>query len=256
VDLRSTCVVELTLEDVLGLEWGSRGKHKQIKEKFMGVFAVLVGHCLSERATLQRLSYFVRLLSRRLPTGGTSAERESVRDELRSVAVALSCYRMSMASDDCGGSMEMREFFSEIRRVHDVGLLKTELGNVLRDVLALIEVDREDERRLKKRREELFEQQRKRLEGRKIRISSSQRRHFEILVYCVSVFAAPFIVVGSCFGMNNNDVPVHVPWGYVLLGCGVTSVVLSLFVVVNFCRGRPALESLREERRRLRERGS
>jgi hypothetical protein len=257
--LRSTCVVELSLEEVLGLEWGGRSQRKHFMKHFMVGFAVLAQHCLSERITLEKLSYLTALLSRKLPTPDvsrplTAAAKEEVRAELMSLAMMLARYRASMASDDCGGRADFRDFFQEIRKAYDVGLLKNELRGDLRDTLAMVESDRVDEREIDSRRERLYKKRQQRLEVRKDRIRDAQKNNFEILIYASAALAAPFLVVCAVFGMNNYDVPAYVPWGYVLLGCGVVSIAMVLVIIVNFNRGRPALEVLREEWRRFNER--
>ncbi len=256
--LRPTCVVELSLEEVLGLEWGPRGVQKQFRKQFLGVFAVLAQHCLSERVTLEKLSYLAALLSRRLPTPGVAqqmkaSEKEEVRGELMSLAMMLARYRASMAGDDCGGRAEMHEFFLEIRKAYDVGLLKSELRSDLRDTLAMVENDRVDERELDVRREKLYKKRQQRLEERKEGITDLQKRHLEILVYSIAALATPFLVLGAVFGMNNSDTPVYVPWGYLLLGGGVVSIAVFLVIMVTFQTGQPEMEALLEEEREFRE---
>ena len=257
--LRATCVVELSLEEVLGLEWGTRSQRKHFQKQFMVAFAVLAQHCLSERVTLEKLSYLAALLSRKLPTPGVSqslsaAAKEEVRGELMALAMMLARYRASMASDDCGGRADMRDFFQEVRKAYDVGLLKAELRSDLRDTLAMVESDRVDERELDNRRERLYKKRQQRLAVRKEHIRDAQKHNFEILVYSVAALASPFLVVCAVFGMNNTSVPVYVPWGYLLLGCAVVSITMVLVIAVNFNRGGPDLQVLREEWRRFNER--
>ena len=64
----------------------------------------------------------------------------------------------------------------------------------------------------------------------------------------MSAVTTPFFVICAIFGMNNDDLPAYVSWGYLLLACGVVSAAVFLIMLVNFYRGRPALKALKQER--------
>jgi hypothetical protein len=149
--LRATCVIQLSLEEMLGLEWGPRALQKQFLRQLVGIYGVLAQHCLSERTTLERLSYLAALIARRLPSPdhllvSPAGDKSAVRTELTALAMMLTRYSSSMASDDCGGRLDFRDFFASVRRAYGVGLLKSELRGDLRDTLAMVESDRVDER--------------------------------------------------------------------------------------------------------------
>ncbi len=254
--LRATCLIELSLEEMLGLEWGPKKLQKQFLKQLVGVYGLLAQHCLSERTTLERLSFLAALVARRLPTPDrvmVKADKSAVRSELTGLAMMLARYSSSMASDDCGGRAEFREIFAAVRRAYGVGLLKSELRGDLRDTLAMVESDRVDEHTLDKRREQLYKKRVRRLEEKKSRIRIFQKRYFEILVYTSIALATPFLVVCGVFGMNNNDLPIYVPWGYLLLGCGVASLLLLLVMVSIFVLVRPKLERVHAEEALLKE---
>jgi hypothetical protein len=262
--LRSTCVMELSLEEILGLEWGPLSLQKQFRRQLMGIYALLAQHCLSERTTLERLSYLAALVSRCLPSPQRSEatdqmvvkdlpDKDMVRRELTALAMMLAKYSSSMSSDDCGGRTEFREFFAAVRRAYGVGLLKSELRSDLRDTLTMVESDRNDEIALNERREMLYKKHAHRISNRKTEIRQFQKRFFEILVYSSLAVAMPFLVVCACFGMNNDDVPTYVPWGYVLLGCSVTSIFLFLVMLVTFMRDKPVLEMIHQEQNIVKE---
>ncbi len=51
--------------------------------------------------------------------------------------------------------------------------------------------------------------------------------------------------------MNNSDLPRNVSWAYLMMSCGLVSVVLFFLVYVNFNRGRPELLALSREEQLL-----
>ena len=117
------------------IEFNQSNGKKNFGKHFMRMFCVLSLHCLSERKTLEKLSFLAALQSQNLPNPQSSEtktlkEKEKVRRNLISLATMLVRYRSSMASDDCGGRTEFREYFKELRRVYNIAALKSELREV------------------------------------------------------------------------------------------------------------------------------
>jgi hypothetical protein len=113
LQLRANASIAIARDGRFGLEWGSVLKKTFVKQ-FLGVFCVLTLHCLSERATLEKLSYLSALESQNLPAPGanrTLKDKDKARRKLLSLATMLVRYRSSMASDDCGGRSEFRLYF-------------------------------------------------------------------------------------------------------------------------------------------------
>lgn len=58
-----------------------------------------------------------------------------------------------------------------------------------------------------------------------------KRKHcFDITFGLLAAVLAPFAIVTSAFGMNNEDIPVYVSWGWLLGGCAF----ISLFIFACF----------------------
>ena len=245
--LRPNAVASLALEDIFGFCWGSSASRKLFVKQFMGILAVLTRHCLAERATLERLSYLAALQAPQLPRQASLAEKDAAHRALHSLALMLARYRASMASDDCGGRPEFRDFFQGVREAYDVSVLKSELREDLRDTLRLVENDRIVERKQTTRLEQRFKQKSNKLEDRKQYIRDVQQRYLEVLIYALTAVFTPFFVLAAIFGMNNDSVPTDVSWGYLVLGCGVAAIFLFLLSVLNFIRRRPQLNAVKEE---------
>lgn len=121
IQLRANAVIAVSRDGRFGLEWGSSLKRTFVKQ-FLGVFCVLTLHCLSERTTLEKLSYLSALESQNLPAPGVSAgrtmsDKDKARRRLLALATMLVKYRSSMASDDCGGRSEFRLYFLVRKKV-------------------------------------------------------------------------------------------------------------------------------------------
>ncbi len=57
-------------------------------------------------------------------------------------------YTLSMSSNDCGGSSEFSEFFMTIRKVMGIPELRAELSSELKDVLAVVESNYQDSKKI------------------------------------------------------------------------------------------------------------
>jgi len=126
---RANRLIRIAREGVFALQWGNG---RTFMKQMMTVYAILSRHCLSERVILEKLSYLAALRSQNLPSPGerssmSISEKDQIRRELMELATMLVKYRSSMASDDCGGRSEFREFFQTVRRTYQVADLKQEL---------------------------------------------------------------------------------------------------------------------------------
>ncbi len=133
--VRSNVAVGLAREGVVGLVWSSRTA-SSFQKRFFGVYLALGLHCLSERVTLEKLSYLEALSSQVLPSatdrGLGMAKKEAARREIVALATSLVRYRTGMATDDCGGRPEYGEFFQILRSLYSISELKKELGEEVR----------------------------------------------------------------------------------------------------------------------------
>ena len=260
LSIRANVLVGLSREGVFGVEWAvttSRGMGQQrFMKLFMGVYAMLTTHCLSERVTLEKLSYMAALQSQNLPDPGTSqsrnlSEKDAIRRELMALATMLVRYRSSMASDDCGGRSEFREYFQNLRLVFNIAALKSELREELQDTLSIVESDWLEEKRNEKNLELLWKLKKETISKRKLDIQLRRKRVFDVLYSAFTALGLPFLLISGLWGMNNDDLPREVSWGYLMLGCGVVSIVLFFVIYVNFNRGRPELLALSREEQLL-----
>lgn len=257
VQVRSNALIGIAREGVVGIEWESTGKKTFVKQ-FMGIFGVLTLHCLSERATLEKLSYLAALQTQNLPTPGVRgtkslAEKEGIRRELMALATMLVRYRSSMASDDCGGRSEFREYFQELRQVYSVAALKNELREELQDTLAIVESDWMEEKREAKNRELVWKLKKDEISKRRDEIRERRKRVFDVLYSAFSALGLPFLLIANVWSMNNYDLPRSVSWAYLMIGCGLCSVVLFFIIYFNFNVGRPQMHALAKEEKMLNE---
>ncbi len=185
-------------ERVIDVEWGM--PKKTFLKQFVGIFCVLTLHCLSERVTLEKLSYLAALESQNLPTPGSNrslAEKDQIRRKLMSLATLLVRYRSAMASDDCGGRSEFREYFQTLRQVFSVASLKDELREELQDTLAIVESDWMEEKRNEKNSELLWKLKKDEISKRKEDITTRQKRVFDIIYSAFSALGLPFILIAN-----------------------------------------------------------
>jgi hypothetical protein len=271
--LRANAMIAVARDGRFGLEWGTALKRTFVKQ-FLGVFCVLTLHCLSERTTLEKLSYLSAIESQNLPAPGmvagrTMSDKDKARRRLLGLATMLVRYRSSMASDDCGGRSEFRLYFmvsssclllawvssccfsQELRSVFGIAGLKIELREELQDTLAIVESDWMEEKRNEKNSELLWKLKKDALSKRKEEILAWQKRVFDVIYSAFSALGLPFIIIANIWSMNNSDLPREVSWAYLMLGCGLVSVVLFFLIYITFNRGRPELKSLREEEQAL-----
>jgi hypothetical protein len=133
--VRSNVAVGLAREGVVGIVWSSRSA-SSFQKRFFGIYLALGLHCLSERVTLEKLSYLEALSSQVLPSASDRtvgmAQKEAVRREIVALATSLVRYRTCMATDDCGGRPEYGEFFQILRSLYSIKALKKELGEEVR----------------------------------------------------------------------------------------------------------------------------
>ncbi len=195
---RANALIATSREGLIGVEWGM-SKRTFIKQ-FVGIYCVLTLHCLSERVTLEKLSYLAALESQNLPAPGSNrslAEKDVIRRKLMSLATLLVRYRSAMASDDCGGRSEFREYFQTLRQVFSVAALKDELREELQDTLAIVESDWMEEKRNEKNSELLWKLKKDEISKRKEDITTRQKRVFDIIYSAFSALGLPFILIAN-----------------------------------------------------------
>ncbi len=196
--LRANALIATSREGLFGVEWGT--PKKTFLKQFVGIFCVLTLHCLSERVTLEKLSYLAALESQNLPTPGSNrslAEKDLIRRKLMSLATLLVRYRSAMASDDCGGRSEFRDYFQTLRQVFNVAPLKDELREELQDTLAIVESDWMEEKRNEKNSELLWKLKKEEISKRKEDITNHQKRIFDVIYSAFSALGLPFILVSN-----------------------------------------------------------
>ncbi len=129
--------------------------------------------------------------------------------------------------------------------------MKNELREELQDTLAIVESDWMEEKRNEKNSELVWKLKKDALSKRKEEILSWQKRVFDVIYSAFSALGLPFIIIANIWSMNNSDLPREVSWAYLMLGCGLVSVVLFFLIYINFNRGRPELIALRAEEQAL-----
>lgn len=109
---RRSCVLALSPNGCVGLEWGGVAPSRSFGRHFFGLLLVLQRHCLAEHTMLTKLSYLAAWRSQGLHAAlGSVTETEKMRFMLLRLSSFLVHYRTSMMSDDCGGMAETRTFF-------------------------------------------------------------------------------------------------------------------------------------------------
>jgi hypothetical protein len=139
----------------------------------------------------------------------------------------------------------------ELRSVFGIAALKIELREELQDTLAIVESDWMEEKRNEKNSELLWKLKKDGISKRKEEILAWQKRVFDVIYSAFSALGLPFILIANIWSMNNSDLPRQVSWAYLMLGCGLVSVILFFLIYISFNRGRPELMALREEEKVL-----
>lgn len=145
-------VLSVAREGVLGLCWGSLEEHRTFQLQFHGALHVLSIQALSERVTLERLSYLMALRCQSMwappmahdftsvgPDDAPSLNsNDKVRKDIARLSYMLMRYRSCMSSDDCGGRPEYGEYFLILRQLYFISELKEEIAEKLQDVLSVV----------------------------------------------------------------------------------------------------------------------
>lgn len=173
-------VLGMAREGVFGLCWGEIEEHRTFQHQFHNALYVLSLHALSERITLERLSYLEALRSQSLPSQYVSPialaaasvspavvldqsylnAKDKARNDIARLSNMLVRYRSCMASDDCGGRPEYNEYFVILRQLYSVPELKEEIGEELQDMLSVVHRDYIEEYQRAKSLQEEWEMKR------------------------------------------------------------------------------------------------
>lgn len=249
LQVRADFVVCITREGVSSFAWGESNNYEQV----LKIQSVLVAHCLTERFTLEKLSYLAALKSQQLVIAGN--EEFTVHDLRRKVAalaIKVVRYCNSMVPDDCGGSIsEHQEFFTLLRSVFRIKELKKELCEQVQDMLAIIDKHwlNEEMEATKKalsrtlQRDNLYKQ-----------LQAAEKRAtlvMDVASNLVVGVSLPMVLGINFFSMNNFDAPLWVPWKAVVIASAVVSIVIVGGLGLLFFRYRQRLLPLAVEKRNL-----
>jgi hypothetical protein len=252
--VRSNVAVGVAREGIVGLVWNSRTS-SSFQKRFFGVFLALTMHCLSERVTLEKLSYLEAISSQFLPLATDAkvevSKKESARREIVALATSVVRYRTCMATDDCGGRPECGEFFKILRSLFSVAELKKELGEEVHDMLTIVNRDWNEERQRSKKKEMLWKIKRDELAKEIARTKNNTKLLSDVASNAVLGVCFPFMVVINIFTMNVPSVPSWFPWSWAMIIAGSFSgLIIAVFLVVHFYF-RAALLKLKAEKQLL-----
>lgn len=255
--------IGMSKEGNVSISWGLPDSSESVSfethqwhMKFQGIFLLLTLHALGEKSVLYELSDVAAFQAETLQfTNEVNLEEmKNWRNKLRHLASLVVRYTLAMSSNDCGGTSEYSDFFTNLRSVFGIQALREELSNELKDVLAVVESNYlEEERRQRDvndaSRRKAYEKQ-KELEI----MHSRQKDAFEIVASVLSSFTLPFVVVAGIFGMNNHTLPVDISFWKVMVWTFVASILLliGLLVLRNVLRRKLT----RNQNRELEEFGS
>eukprot|EP01126_Amoeba_proteus_P060071 TRINITY_DN7914_c0_g1_i9.p1 TRINITY_DN7914_c0_g1~~TRINITY_DN7914_c0_g1_i9.p1 ORF type:complete len:206 (-),score=44.12 TRINITY_DN7914_c0_g1_i9:174-791(-) len=156
----------------------------------------------------------------------------------------MTSYTLQMSGDDCGGLQEYSDFFTASRKVFVIDQQRQELSSELREVLAIMESNYDEETQKFKKIEKLNDS-----------LSERRRLMWDLTLSVISLFSIPYLTVSSIFGMNNDDLPDDISWYRLMAICGATSAAL-LFVfglIVYFFIIRPTFQTRKLFRTRVEE---
>merc|ERR1712178_260380 len=125
------------------------------------------------------------------------------RNSLRTIAILMVRYMLSMSSDDCGGPSDYYTFFSSVRTVFAISEHRQELREELQDVLALTESNYQEEARrikddkkmrsrrkkeLERREKEEKERRRKKKKKTKAKVKAIKGRQKDLTDFFLTIF--------------------------------------------------------------------
>ncbi|GMV43773.1 MAG: hypothetical protein AMXMBFR64_54890 [Myxococcales bacterium] len=242
-----------------------------------GVYLVLALLVQAERGALSRLEELVAaqvaaVLRLKRPAGGADAAHadnvRAARDALRTLAVDMVQYTLSMTPDDTGAITDYDDFFDALNSVYGVKEMQAAVRDDLREVVSLVEAtyhelqeirqheeavaqaerlqmeQRERDADARRREAERAADEARRLEGearlkrqrqqdldereRHWKLGELRDRRVQGLVAVAGGLTLPFVLVASVFGMELQTLP---QWDIrVVIGLAVAaSVTLGLF---------------------------
>lgn len=183
------CWFSFSREGIVGLEYMKKDE-TSTGPSFMQSFAplsfVLTVHCLSERLTLEKLSYLTALRSQSLDIVLEGMDRQLIQRRLQAVNSMLVRYRASMSTDDCGGPIEARKYFRVMRFSQSIIKVKATLQQQLMDADFVLrseaneerQKDLESEQRWTSMKNEFAERERDAKEEPKVRHDNSSKDTF------------------------------------------------------------------------------
>ena len=181
-------------EGVIALEWETESN--AFTKQFMSLFNTLNLHCLSERATLEKLSFLAALQSQHLTVQQKEQEEMAkIRSGIVNLNSMLIRYRTSMASDDCGGSLAARKFFKVIRFVQSIAKFKDTLLEQLQDSEYIMECSLTEERKSKMAKERLWIIQKDEFMNEEKRLRDSPKVAFDMFALALVAVFAPLLVL-------------------------------------------------------------
>lgn len=243
-------VIGFAREGVFGLEWGpdvALGSRRHL-EQFHGIFYELCAHCLLERTTLERLSYFAAIQAQHLSLTN-DVERERLRAEFGELSSQLLRYRTVMACDDCGGSVEVRKFFKILRYVHSIAVFKQTLFDQFQDAKYIMDCERREERTslLEKDRKWIMRKEQISLEQEEL--TQRPKLLFDLLFFAFIAVTFPFILISTMWGSNQDDLPRGVHWSSLVIAAAVSSAVFLIAFGIFYMFARRHIKELERERR-------
>jgi hypothetical protein len=253
--LRHNAVVSMSREGVFGLVWDAE-REGSFFDHFMGLYLTLTLHALSERVTLEKLSYLEALYSQHLPAheDGKRAAREHIelaRASVLSLASLLVRYSSCMASGECGGRPEHGEFLSILRRLYRLVELKQELGEEVQDMLEIVNREWDEARRRSKKKEHLWDLRHGEISRQISRTRDSATLMSDVVSNSLLGVTFPLTLAINLFSMNLDTLPREFPWSWVLIISGAFSGGMVLLFLGVFFFYRNKLAAVKAEKVKL-----
>jgi hypothetical protein len=241
-------VISGAREGVFALEWGRHvqlGTEHRRATQFMGLLLELNVHCLSERLTLERLSFFAALQSVQSVDSATKHARIS-HTHLCSMLIQ---FRTSMASDDCGGSADARAFFKMVRNLHRISSYKLALLEQVQDAKYIMDCEWKADRTLGLDKDRRWMLHKEHFALKSQSLKDAPKLVFDVVFFSFIAITVPFIFLSTLWGSNQDDLPRDVPWNTVVIVAGVISAVFLAFFVLMYVLSRKSIQVLEGEQR-------
>ncbi|KAL6054699.1 X8 domain-containing protein, variant 2 [Balamuthia mandrillaris] len=247
--------IGIAREGTVALSWPINSKNIHFETQtwpqlFQGIYLVLGQHVHGERVVLLELSNLAAYQAENLKLESETGFEglKAYRTQLRDLATLMLRYSLGMSSDDCGGLSEYAHFFSTLRKVYGIPAYRMELSEEIRGVLGIVESGFLEEQRRLKYKEKAESKRERLLRAEEQKLKDNQNKRLQNFISVIGAIALPIVIVSGVFGMNVEDLPIDVPfWYIILITSGVSIVILLLLFAINYWTRLP----LKQARKRM-----